>query len=100
MPLEWSQPLTLTLLVNCAALPAILDVSLHPSMEGHYFIENHYLHQLRKAAGEWRATTLRQFYDRGPFTLAHFGEGIAQHKKNVKQIHYLSDKKRDRKNST
>ena len=30
MPLEWSQPLTLTLLVNCAALPAILDVSLHP----------------------------------------------------------------------
>ena len=51
MPLEWSQPLTLTLLVNCAALPAILDVSLHPSMEGHYFIENHYLHQLRKAAG-------------------------------------------------
>src|SRR5437773_10058600 len=32
MPLEWSQPLTLTLLVNCAALPAILDVSLHPPM--------------------------------------------------------------------
>jgi hypothetical protein len=36
----------------------------------------------------WWTTTLRQLYDRSPFKLAHFGEGIVINEKiTVRRIH-------------